>query len=424
MFVRCPSCHTVFRANARILNAASGMVHCGRCGETFCALGHLFDDAAEALAVREPAKVAEAAMKRRGQQPADASGETATAAPAPEPAPSTAGIEPGAAPSPAAEAAGTTDVGAEAGAGTEPKAEVATPAAADERREVPAEAPLGSPSAPETPATPAPTTDSADEPATPPPTAGSADEAPVPPPAPEDAVVSDRPPPEPIREPAPVTPLFKEETGQEQIRDGFDEGYRSLDLRGLAAGDEVAEAAGAEEPELPPQLREDSPESVSVGRRLAGIAAVVLLTLLLAGQWVYLRAEQLVVLAPEARPWVEAFCRQLHCVVDSSGRQGTTAAGFVIQSTDVSLDESADRLLIAHIRFHNPGPANRPYPVLQLTLTDLSGGRHAGRRFTPPEYLPAGTDASAPIPAGESREVTLELLYPGFDPAAYEFELL
>ncbi|MCA1804885.1 MAG: DUF3426 domain-containing protein [Xanthomonadaceae bacterium] len=91
IFSLCPSCHTVARVQAALLNA--GELQCGRCGQRYAPLGQLFDDVLEAQAAALARPRAPVAEEQRAA-PEPASPASAPAAPPPPEVEATALQEP------------------------------------------------------------------------------------------------------------------------------------------------------------------------------------------------------------------------------------------------------------------------------------------------------------------------------------------
>ena len=63
------------------------------------------------------------------------------------------------------------------------------------------------------------------------------------------------------------------------------------------------------------------------------------------------------------------------------------------------------------------------YPGLQITFMDLNSQLVAMRRFMPADYLAAGVNVEAGIPANTPIEVELQLIDPGSKAINFEFDM-
>ena len=174
------------------------------------------------------------------------------------------------------------------------------------------------------------------------------------------------------------------------------------------------------DPGIPHALREDLERSGtrprSTARTLAWGSACLALILLLGAQVAYQERYQL--LAMETlEPWVRAACAPLDCQLPE--RRDLTALR-IAQRQVASHPYQPDALMVTALIENRAGFA-QPHPVVELTFMDVMGRPLAARRFQPLDYLPGPT---APIPAGQSAELRLELKDPGGDAVAFEFRFL
>lgn len=166
-------------------------------------------------------------------------------------------------------------------------------------------------------------------------------------------------------------------------------------------------------------LLTEEPSRRPPGSRLAGGLAIVLLLILLGGQWLYLQRAPLYERVAW-RPALQRFCAVLGCdlplprlperieVIERVVREHPRVARALL--VDLSFVSRADQVIA--------------YPVLELRLTDVSGNRVAGRRFAPQEYLPPDVDIRAGVRPGQPVQVTLEVVAPQFEAASFQFEFL
>jgi hypothetical protein len=99
---------------------------------------------------------------------------------------------------------------------------------------------------------------------------------------------------------------------------------------------------------------------------------------------------------------------------------------------DINRIEIVNRNVLAHpsilealmitATFVNIAPFPQPYPIMQISLTNLQGKVIAARRFSPQEYL-SGTQSSTKLmPPGQPVIASTEVLDPGHGVVAFEFK--
>jgi hypothetical protein len=82
---------------------------------------------------------------------------------------------------------------------------------------------------------------------------------------------------------------------------------------------------------------------------------------------------------------------------------------------------SAKGALLITVSFRNNAQFAQEWPLLELSMSDLNGREIGLRRFRAQEYL--GSAPKTPlIAAGQSANATLEVVDPGRDAVAYNFE--
>ena len=145
------------------------------------------------------------------------------------------------------------------------------------------------------------------------------------------------------------------------------------------------------------------------------LASVVLLALLLV---IYPIADR-ERLARNAgfRPTLESLCGAVGCTLPS----WREPKAFEVTARDVRPHPSARGALLITVSFRNNAVFAQEWPLLELTMSDLNGQQVGMRRFHAQEYL--GNAPKAPlIAAGQSANATLEVVDPGRNAVAYNFE--
>lgn len=162
----------------------------------------------------------------------------------------------------------------------------------------------------------------------------------------------------------------------------------------------------------------EEPAPRSAGPRVAGGVAIVMLLLLLAGQWVYLQRVPLYEHRPALRPALQHVCAVLRCALPLPRMPERVA---IIERVVREHPRVAQALLV-ELSFVNRADQTIAYPLLEMRLSDISGNRVASRRFLPTEYLPRGVDRRAGLRPGQPVQVTLELVEPQIEAVSFQFE--
>lgn len=172
--------------------------------------------------------------------------------------------------------------------------------------------------------------------------------------------------------------------------------------------------------DIPPEFILDRKQGNDwTGARVASWAAAVVLMLTLIGQGVYVSRGKLAD-DPDLLPWVARFCSVLDCELPFSRDIG----GIQIVERQVREHPDSPGALLVYTTFVNTSSFVQPYPVLELRLADLSGGRVAGRRFLPSEYLQENANVKAGLLPYKPVTVELELVQPDIKVVSYQFDFL
>ena len=147
--------------------------------------------------------------------------------------------------------------------------------------------------------------------------------------------------------------------------------------------------------------------------------ALVLLALVFAllatAQAAYYMRKQITAQWPVLKPHFEKACKILDCTVELPKQVESLAID------DSDLQEDAQRQGLIHLTstIINNAAFTQAYPLLELTLTDTYDKPVLRRAFTPLEYLPAGTNISKGLSAGEEIHIKLALTVNGEAVAGY-----
>lgn len=183
----------------------------------------------------------------------------------------------------------------------------------------------------------------------------------------------------------------------------------SLDESGPAEPDSFIE------PELAPAIEPPGRH----GRTLIWGLVNVVLILALGLQYVYAERRELY-RYPELQPWLGRFCGLTGC--DLPPRRDTSRIELLNRNV-YSHPNIGDALMIT-ATLVNTAPHPQPFPLVELSLSDLQGQVVAMRRFRPREYLSDRNMGDQPMEPGVPTALTLEIRDPGSHALAFEFDFL
>jgi predicted Zn finger-like uncharacterized protein len=363
MYTRCPNCQTYFKISADHLKKAGGKVRCGQCMKVFNSLGNLLEELPVSL--QERTRPANAPKPKPAAKPAAAP--KPQAAPAPRPAPTaTPSAPPPAKPTP-----------------PPPRAEATPPP----------------PAAPRATARPAPT----------PPTR-------VPAGAKAPAVAA-----------APSEPVFVVEAPPEEKTLIVDaEPMPSLDLNAPSDTLDLNSEDQVQNLDVGPHssVRDLIPYPGPIGDTAAPAmfsdvffgAGVVTLLIVFILQYSYFMRDDLA-RYDELRPWVQTMCGVLNC--DLPMQQNVDL--IKLTHRDITVHPRVKGALLINAVFVNTAGYTQPFPLMQITLSDVGGRVIAKRRFQPAEYLDADVNLRRGMLSNTPIQIVLEIADPGKDAENFEF---
>ncbi len=120
----------------------------------------------------------------------------------------------------------------------------------------------------------------------------------------------------------------------------------------------------------------------------------------------------------QVRGWLDPLCARLDC--DLPLRRDAKA--LQLSSRDIRPHPSVPGALIISATLRNDAAFAQPFPVVEITLSDLDEKRVAMRRFRPREYLSDTRAIGAGLAAGASTALVFEVADPGKDAIAFEFK--
>lgn len=145
----------------------------------------------------------------------------------------------------------------------------------------------------------------------------------------------------------------------------------------------------------------------------------LLLLLTLSVQYIYFHREQFAVY-PETRPLITGLCKITGCSVSPL----RDLSAIKLLNHGIYSHPSTDKALIIKALIRNQAKFPQAYPTIELTLADLNDHKVALRRFGPGEYLSKQPAEESLMPVGENIPVHLQVIDPGQEAVAFEFEFL
>jgi predicted Zn finger-like uncharacterized protein len=168
------------------------------------------------------------------------------------------------------------------------------------------------------------------------------------------------------------------------------------------------------------ELQTHKKSSGSTGKRLAWGMLSILLALVLVTQYAYFSLDKLSQTA-QYRPALETLCSFANCEVP------LMKAPHLVKLTerDIRAHAKTKDVLVVKAVIHNEADFTQAFPLMQLSMQDITGHTMTGRRFLPKEYLadPA-INIRAGIAANKSYEILLEMIDPGKEAVGFEFDFL
>ena len=184
-----------------------------------------------------------------------------------------------------------------------------------------------------------------------------------------------------------------------------------------------ATAETAAEAEIPRRLRGSpmaGPERRSPWKIAGGLLLILLLLAALLGQLALFRGLDIVRYLPQARPWLEQFCRHAPCRLHAR----RDLDQIRILERDIRAHPQEKNALLITATIVNRASFPQPYPDMLVTLSDLTGGIVAERRFTPADYLGKLNSPFLLMKPGTPVHIRIGVRDPGRDAVNFEFRFL
>lgn len=171
---------------------------------------------------------------------------------------------------------------------------------------------------------------------------------------------------------------------------------------------------------VPPELRHhnDNKKSSPLLTMFWSLGILLLLVSSLA-QLVYFNRIELATRA-ELRPHLLKLCELAKCDLPEL----RDVQRLELSSKNVYSHPNVDNALMITAVIVNQAAFAQQFPVLQISFTNLVGDIVMARRFTPAEYLNTGSGNIDDMEPGLPIQITLEVLDPGKNATAYEFNFI
>jgi hypothetical protein len=133
------------------------------------------------------------------------------------------------------------------------------------------------------------------------------------------------------------------------------------------------------------------------------MAGALFASIALASQAIWFYRNQLAVLYPPAKPFLEAACAEAGCRIEPP----VDPQAISIESSDLQADQDNRAVLILSAVLRNRASFAQGLPLLELSLTDAQDQAVARRVLKPADYAPAGSAAT--IGAGSELQMRVHV---------------
>ena len=171
---------------------------------------------------------------------------------------------------------------------------------------------------------------------------------------------------------------------------------------------------------IPDELREGvAANDVSIGKNIAWLGGILLLSTILFLQYFWLNRDQFVQ-HPSAQALIEKACLKFDC----SKFTIRDPSNIELLTRNVFSHPNEKNTLMISIVLQNNAKFSQPYPMLQVNFSDIRGDDVVARRFTPAEYLETKQEKHPLLQPGTDASFNLEIQDPGKQAITYEFNFL
>jgi predicted Zn finger-like uncharacterized protein len=182
------------------------------------------------------------------------------------------------------------------------------------------------------------------------------------------------------------------------------------------------DARAHREPASPPSFARAATRAAAASAPRAGwgwsLGSVLLLSALGAQlAWAY---REPLLAQPRVLATASAVCARLGCTLPVVADRSR----IVLMARDVRPHPSVPHALIISATLSNDAPFAQPFPLVEITLSDVNEKRIALRRFAPQDYVGDLRVIGRGLPAGGTASLSLEVEDPGNNAVAFEFRFL
>ncbi|WP_083250586.1 DUF3426 domain-containing protein [Acidihalobacter aeolianus] len=179
-----------------------------------------------------------------------------------------------------------------------------------------------------------------------------------------------------------------------------------------------SESADIGEPDadIIPEARTRKPRRGRWLSTLLWSLGILALLALLAGQYVLSIRGQLAQ-TPAVRPWLQQLCRIRGCTLPPLRALNR----IELLSRNVFTHPNIPHALMLTATIDNTAPFPQPYPLLEISFSNLQGKLVAIGRFKPAQYLPSNINPALPMPPNTPIEISVSFRDPGPQAISYEF---
>ncbi len=165
------------------------------------------------------------------------------------------------------------------------------------------------------------------------------------------------------------------------------------------------------DPNIPPPIAQYQPR-----RRWPWALGTFGMAIALVAQWAWYEREYLLA-HPTFGPWAEKACQQLQC----TDQESMDLSVIRLVDRNIRPHPSVAGALMISATMQNTAKQPTPFPLVDITLSNLDGDITAARRFAPAEYLEDETQLLAGMEPETLVPLVFEVVDPGDQSVAFEF---
>jgi len=144
--------------------------------------------------------------------------------------------------------------------------------------------------------------------------------------------------------------------------------------------------------------------------------AILILILLLGGQYIISNRSQLSQI-PALRPWISRLCAIRDCKLPPLRALNE----IKLLNHNIATDPQKPQTLTLTGTIENTASFPQPFPVIQISFSNIQGQIVATGRFKPTQYLPPQTASKNRMPSNKPIAINVSFQDPGSEAVSYEF---